>query len=305
MSAAAALELGPKLLAIVGVVACCVTALSCCILLAVMRNDKRRPLPRRAKEQEQEGLTRPSGGIGLSGNDEAPALGCCGSFLAALKTPPAYSWRQQADESAETVKYFLGCQTVLWIISSMYSPLLIMPVLFLRPKITALLVAFGSIGGKGGCWNRCWRRCCPSEGYRRGGLLYNLPVARRAARWELCLFGYHVFCTTVFCGAAIYAYSLAKLYHDDLDDEEGDNAAAGAAAGTDGGEGTMENLSKAGVIFSVVQPPSPPPHTHIHTHIHTHQTTTQPPPNHPSPPTRSAATALRASSWPLRPSPPA
>mmetsp|Transcript_19798 Transcript_19798/g.58928 ORF Transcript_19798/g.58928 Transcript_19798/m.58928 type:complete len:301 (-) Transcript_19798:255-1157(-) len=129
MSAAAALELGPKLLAIVGVVACCVTALSCCILLAVMRNDKRRPLPRRAKEQEQEGLTRPSGGIGLSGNDEAPALGCCGSFLAALKTPPAYSWRQQADESAETVKYFLGCQTVLWIISSMYSPLLIMPVL--------------------------------------------------------------------------------------------------------------------------------------------------------------------------------
>jgi len=144
MSAAAALELGPKLLAIVGVVACCVTALSCCILLAVMRNDKRRPLPRRAKEQEQEGLTRPSGGIGLSGNDEAPALGCCGSFLAALKTPPAYSWRQQADESAETVKYFLGCQTVLWIISSMYSPLLIMPVLFLRPKITALLVAFGS-----------------------------------------------------------------------------------------------------------------------------------------------------------------
>mmetsp|Transcript_12916 Transcript_12916/g.38072 ORF Transcript_12916/g.38072 Transcript_12916/m.38072 type:complete len:188 (-) Transcript_12916:48-611(-) len=115
MSAAAALELGPKLLAIVGVVACCVTALSCCILLAVMRNDKRRPLPRRAKEQEQEGLTRPSGGIGLSGNDEAPALGCCGSFLAALKTPPAYSWRQQADESAETVKYFLGCQTVLWV----------------------------------------------------------------------------------------------------------------------------------------------------------------------------------------------
>mmetsp|Transcript_19796 Transcript_19796/g.58920 ORF Transcript_19796/g.58920 Transcript_19796/m.58920 type:complete len:185 (-) Transcript_19796:232-786(-) len=136
----------------------------------------------------------------------------------------------------------------------MYSPLLIMPVLFLRPKITALLVAFGSIGGKGGCWNRCWRRCCPSEGYRRGGLLYNLPVARRAARWELCLFGYHVFCTTVFCGAAIYAYSLVKLYHDDLDDEEGDNAAAGAAAGTDGGDRTMENLSKAGVIFSVIGP---------------------------------------------------
>jgi len=79
-------------------------------------------------------------------------------------------------------------------------------------------------------------------------------MARRAARWELCLFGYHVFCTTVFCGAAIYAYSLVKRYHDDLEDEEGDNAAAGAAAVTDGGGMSSENLADVGMIFSVIGP---------------------------------------------------
>eukprot|EP00322_Chrysochromulina_rotalis_P000749 CAMPEP_0115871198 /NCGR_PEP_ID=MMETSP0287-20121206/22738_1 /TAXON_ID=412157 /ORGANISM="Chrysochromulina rotalis, Strain UIO044" /LENGTH=982 /DNA_ID=CAMNT_0003325983 /DNA_START=223 /DNA_END=3171 /DNA_ORIENTATION=- len=130
------------------------------------------------------------------------------TYLSFCTSPRSMTYREEADELAEGLGFCLGCQclTLLTGMTVCITPCLCVPICLLNQRFSTLLKFCGTLGGTGGCWARCWRKCCIARQMSRGGLIANLDFVRIASRWQYCIFSYQAVCFGLTLGLQLWTY---------------------------------------------------------------------------------------------------
>ena len=133
---------------------------------------------------------------------------CWLAYLAFCTRPPNHSYRDEAEEAADGVNFYMGIRWYSMVQSIYFSPCGLLPACLLNQRLSPVCVFLSNLGGDESCWSEMWRKSgvCATRPMHRGGLVSNLEIVGAAARCEKLLFVYHALIYGAFLGLQVWAY---------------------------------------------------------------------------------------------------